>query len=82
MCPVGSQRSLIGRLLLILGLALVVWRGSIALHSYREWQRTRVTDPSAAEVYEDSFWVEMAFAGMGAALLAAGVWLAGHRRTP
>jgi LPXTG-motif cell wall-anchored protein len=77
-----KRSSLPGWLLVSLGLAVVVWRGSLALRWYHAWQGTRITDPSAAEAYEDSFWVEVVLAFVGAAFLAVGVWVARRRRRP
>jgi hypothetical protein len=37
-----------------------LWRGPHVLRDYRDWREAKVTDPSAAELYETDFWFETA----------------------
>ena len=63
--------------MLVLGIGLAVWRGVIAIHWLRLWADSRVSDPSGAELYQISFWLELAFAA-----IAFGIGLGAFRLLP
>jgi hypothetical protein len=61
------------------GFAVAGWRGTLAVHLFRQWLDARAPDPSAAEVYQIGWWIEAA-----CVVVALGVVLAGWliRRGP
>jgi hypothetical protein len=65
------QRNVIRWAALPCVLVVIVWLASDAIASYRNWQQTTVSDPSAAEAYETDFWVDVV-----AVAVTAGIGLA------
>ncbi|MSV35537.1 MAG: hypothetical protein EXQ47_08070 [Bryobacterales bacterium] len=69
------------RAAVVCGLAFSVWRVILALHWFREWTQWKISDPSAAELYEVNFWFEVVFCGVGLAVaVAAFLFLRKRRR--
>ena len=50
--------------LLVLGIGMALWRGALAIYWLRQWAEARISDPSGAELYQISFWLELAFAAI------------------
>jgi hypothetical protein len=66
--------------ILTVGGAAVVWRGSVAAHYLAQWLALRTSDPSAAELYEVSFKLELGIVLAVVLVSAAGIWLLGDPR--
>jgi hypothetical protein len=62
--------------LILAGVAYAAWRGAAAFYWFEQWQRLRIDDPSAAELYQVNAWFELVYAtpGVVVAILAA-LWL-------
>jgi hypothetical protein len=67
--------------LLAVGAGMALWRGSLAIYWLRQWYAARVTDPSGAELYQMSFWLELAFAAITLAI-GLGAFRMLPRRSP
>jgi hypothetical protein len=70
-------------LLAVSSLAMVCWRVPAALTERALWLRLRAGDPSAAELYEVHFWLEVLWIVVGMAGVIGGLLCAGkswHRR--
>ena len=63
--------------LLIGGGGLALWRGAHAVYWLFQWSAAKVTDPSGAELYLVSFWIELAFA-----IITFAIGLGGFRLMP
>jgi hypothetical protein len=59
---------LLAAVLLLTGVAVMVWRGLFAAGAARAWFQNRVFDPSAAELYAIDFWFNFAGALFGVML--------------
>jgi hypothetical protein len=66
-----TARRVTGTPLMLGGLAVAVWRGTLGVHLFRLWLGARVADPSAAEVYQIGWWIEAAYVvvALGASLV-------------
>jgi hypothetical protein len=56
---------------------MALWRGALAIYWLRQWAASRVPDPSGAELYLISFWLELAFAA-----ITLGIGLGAFRLLP
>jgi hypothetical protein len=54
--------------LLAVGVGMALWRGARAVFWLREWSAARISDPSAAELYQINLWLEVAFAAIAFAI--------------
>ncbi|MSR06758.1 MAG: hypothetical protein EXR93_06820 [Gemmatimonadetes bacterium] len=44
---------------LVAGGGLTLWRGGLATYWFIEWLRWRTSDPSAADLYQTNFFIEI-----------------------
>ena len=44
---------------LVVGAGMALWRGALATYWFIEWLRWRTSDPSAAELFQVNFFIEI-----------------------
>ena len=69
------RRPVLGWLAVAVGLVVTVWRGSLSIYHWRQWQQWREADPSGAGLSELNFQIEVALALIGLAIAIIGIWL-------
>ena len=69
------RRPVLGWIAVVIGLVIAIWRGATSIYWWRQWRLWRTDDPSAAELYELSFRVEISIALIGLAISIIGLWL-------
>lgn len=69
-----------GWIVALVTIALVGWRGALAIYWFNKWRSVTGVDPSVAELYEMNFWIEVVFTlvvfiiGIFGILLARRYW--------
>jgi hypothetical protein len=80
---VAISRRILGHLAILAAVAMSGYSAYLAARSYAEWRKWRISDPSAAELYQIDIWWESALClgGLIAAALVA-YWIRPSRRRP
>ena len=68
-------RALVRLAILFAGTFFIGGRLIDAWRSWRLWQQTVATDPSAADLYRTTVWLDLVTAGIVAAIVALVYWL-------